>query len=124
MSHRGPSAQAPAAKLLLRAAVALSAAGAALSVGSGAAQAASALPGAGGVLGGTLHGAADGLGPVKHLKLDPLAGTGTDPLTNGLGTQVADFKPIGTQTLTGPLTDGASLSQLPVLGTASDVLPG
>ncbi|WP_050776793.1 hypothetical protein [Streptomyces sp. SPB074] len=57
-----------------------------------------------------------GLGGVTNLQLDPLAGTGTDPLANGVGTQVADFKPVGTTDLTGPVTSGASLAELPVAG--------
>ncbi|EFG65243.1 hypothetical protein SSBG_06058 [Streptomyces sp. SPB074] len=33
-----------------------------------------------------------------------------------MGTQVADFKPVGTTDLTGPVTSGASLAELPVAG--------
>ena len=33
-------------------------------------------------------------GPVAGLKPNPLAGTGVDPLDNGVGTQLADFKPL------------------------------
>jgi hypothetical protein len=105
---------------LLRTALALSAAGAALVTGAGAAQA-SQLSGA---LGGALEGVSSGIAPAKHLKLDPMAGTVADPLTNGVGTQIADFKPIGTKTVTGPLTDGDSLSELPLLGPVSNIVPG
>jgi hypothetical protein len=123
MSHRAPSTRRPAARLLVRAAIALSAAGTALAAGSSAAQAASAVPGVSGVLGGAAHGLGDSIGPVEHLKLNPMAGTTVNPLTNAVGTQIADFKPVGTQTLTGPLADGDSLSELPLLGGATHLLP-
>ncbi|MFD6751314.1 hypothetical protein, partial [Streptomyces anthocyanicus] len=42
-------------------------------------------------------------GPVEGLKPNPLAGTGVDPLDNGVGTQLADFKPLSSKALTGPL---------------------
>ncbi|MDI5967365.1 hypothetical protein POF50_012460 [Streptomyces sp. SL13] len=126
MSFRTPAAHAapkPASRALLRAALVLSAAGAALSVGAGASQAAQ-LPGAGGALTGAVSGLAESIGPVKHLRLDPLAGTPVDLLTNGVGTQIADFKPIGTRTLTQPITDGDSLSQLPLIGPLTALIPG
>jgi hypothetical protein len=63
------------------------------------------------------HSAGGALDPMSELQLDPLAGTGSDPLANGVGTQVADFKPLGTQALTGPLAQGASLSDLAPLPT-------
>ncbi|PWI43811.1 hypothetical protein [Streptomyces sp. ICBB 8177] len=119
MSFRTTSAS----RALLRTALALSAAGAALAAGAGAAQA-SQLPGADDVVGGTVQGLESGVSPVKHLQLDPLARTTVDPLTNGVGTQIADFKPVGTQTVTGPLTDGDSLSQLPLVGEVTNLLPG
>lgn len=64
------------------------------------------------------------LGPVKKLQLNPLAKTGVDPLDNALATQVADFKPVSTAAVTGPLAEGASLEELPVVGDAVDLLPG
>ncbi|WP_037912665.1 hypothetical protein [Actinacidiphila yeochonensis] len=66
---------------------------------------------------------AAGIAPVRDLKLDPLNNTTVDPLTNGLGTQVADFKPISTTSLTGPITDGGSLGTLPLVGTVTGLLP-
>ena len=33
-------------------------------------------------------------GSLAGLKPNPLAGTGVDPLDNGVGTQLADFKPL------------------------------
>ncbi|CAL2068895.1 MULTISPECIES: hypothetical protein [Streptomyces] len=57
-------------------------------------------------------------GPVAGLKPNPLAGTGVDPLDNGVGTQVADFKPVGSQMLTAPIAEAQSLGSLPVVGQA------
>ncbi|GAA3129903.1 hypothetical protein GCM10010521_15030 [Streptomyces rameus] len=55
-------------------------------------------------------------GPVAGLKPNPLAGTGVDPLDNGVGTQLADFKPVGSRTLTAPLAQARSLGSVPVVG--------
>ncbi|GAA1045192.1 hypothetical protein [Streptomyces murinus] len=55
-------------------------------------------------------------GPVAGLKPNPLAGTGVDPLDNGVGTQVADFKPVGSQMLTAPIAEARSLGSMPVVG--------
>lgn len=57
-------------------------------------------------------------GPVAGLKPNPLAGTGVDPLDNGVGTQLADFKPVGTQMLTAPLAQARSLGSVPLAGQA------
>ncbi len=67
---------------------------------------------------------ANGIGPVKHLTLDPLSNTGVDPLDNGVGSQVADFKPVSTGLVTDPVTHGGSLATLPVISTATALLPG
>ncbi|GAA2664807.1 hypothetical protein [Streptomyces lunalinharesii] len=122
---------------LLRAGLVVSAAGVALT--GGAAVAGAAAPAAGdtapqrtaddGLVGQALTRSVTGstgrgLGPVKDLKLDPMANTGVDPLANGLGTQVADFKPVSTTQLTDPVTKGGSLRDLPVTGTAMRLLPG
>ncbi|MEU5838421.1 hypothetical protein ABZ820_32790 [Streptomyces diacarni] len=65
---------------------------------------------------------------VNDLQLNPLANTGTDPLDNSVGTQIADFKPVSTAALTGPLARGASLGELPLVGpvtsTLTEALPG
>ncbi|MDF3298230.1 hypothetical protein [Streptomyces tropicalis] len=61
-------------------------------------------------------------GPVAGLKPNPLAGTGVDPLDNGVATQVADFKPIGSRMLTGPVTQAPSIGSIPVLGQATGLL--
>ncbi|MFG2886028.1 hypothetical protein ACGFYV_27650 [Streptomyces sp. NPDC048297] len=55
-------------------------------------------------------------GPVAALKPNPLAGTGVDPLDNGVGTQVADFKAVGSRMLTAPIAQAPSVGSLPVAG--------
>lgn len=57
-------------------------------------------------------------GPLAGLKPNPLAGTGTDPLDNGVATQLADFKPLSSQSLTRPMAEARSLGDVPVLGGA------
>ncbi|MFD9463895.1 hypothetical protein [Streptomyces sp. NPDC060027] len=61
-------------------------------------------------------------GPVEGLKPNPLAGTGVDPLDNGVGTQLADFKPLSSQALTGPLAQAPSVGSIPVLGQVTGLL--
>ncbi|MFE2538271.1 hypothetical protein [Streptomyces sp. NPDC059371] len=61
-------------------------------------------------------------GPVEGLKPNPLAGTGVDPLDNGVGTQVADFKPLTSKALTGPVAQAQSIGGIPVLGQATGLL--
>ncbi|MBQ1093999.1 hypothetical protein [Streptomyces sp. B93] len=63
-------------------------------------------------------------GPVAGLKPNPLAGTGVDPLDNGVGTQLADFQPLTSQTLTRPIAQAPSLGSVPVLGQVTGVLGG
>jgi ABC-type sugar transport system substrate-binding protein len=55
-------------------------------------------------------------GPVAGLKLDPLAGTGVDPLDNGIGTDLADFKPMTSQAPAGPVAQAQSIGSIPVVG--------
>jgi hypothetical protein len=55
-------------------------------------------------------------GPLANLKPNPLAGTGVDPLDNGVGTQVADFKPLNSRSLTRPVAQASSLGSVPVVG--------
>ncbi|CAL9298245.1 hypothetical protein [Streptomyces sp. SudanB182_2057] len=126
MKDRHASPQHSAAQ---RALVVLAAAGAALGAGAATASAAT-VPGTGVTYRPVDAGNIDpeaGLravtgivgyvtGPVTGLKPNPLAGTGVDPLDNGVGTQVADFQPVGTQTLTRPLAQARSLGSIPVLG--------
>ncbi|MGW5738195.1 MULTISPECIES: hypothetical protein [Streptomyces] len=122
-------------RALLRAGLTVTVAGTALGIG-GAATASAApaapaapasdnLPAAGeGMLVAVQEVAAGGIGPTKDLKLNPLAGTGVDPLDNAVGTSIADFKPVSTAPLTAPLAKGASLNDLPVVSTAAGLLPG
>ncbi|CAM5262419.1 hypothetical protein SSPIM334S_05160 [Streptomyces spiroverticillatus] len=126
-------------RTLLKAGLTVTAVGAALSAGAGAAQAAAPsvpLAGVGQALdefgtspgealtGAVTHSAAGGLGPAKNMRLDPLAGTEVDPLSNTVGTQVADFKPVSTGAATDPLAKGGGLKDLPVAGKVTSVLPG
>ncbi|MFF1913263.1 hypothetical protein ACFVYE_16835 [Streptomyces sp. NPDC058239] len=130
-------------RALLRAGLTVTAVGAALGAGGAAAQAAPLplVPAAGadssfGGVGeageatgsaatGTLgHSLENGIAPVTHLRLDPLAGTGVDPLDNSVGTQVADFKPLSTAAVTGPVAGGGALKDLPVVGQVTEVLHG
>jgi hypothetical protein len=131
-------------RALLRAGLTVTAAGAALGLAGAAAQAAQAaepaapasasdidtpLAGAGtaaanGLVGAVAHTVSGGVSPITKLQLDPLANTGTDPLDNAVGTQVADFKPLTTAVVTGPVTDGAALADLPVIGGATQLITG
>ncbi|MDH6225361.1 hypothetical protein [Streptomyces sp. MJP52] len=63
-------------------------------------------------------------GPVGALKPNPLAGTGVDPTDNGVGTQVSDFRPVTTQTLTDPLTQAETVNALPAVGQVTGLLGG
>ncbi|WP_326754431.1 hypothetical protein OH738_15045 [Streptomyces hirsutus] len=63
-------------------------------------------------------------GPVSGLKPNPLAGTGVDPLDNGVGTQVADFKPVDSRTVTRPVAQAQSVDGVPVVGRATGMLGG
>ncbi|USQ83156.1 hypothetical protein NFX46_04795 [Streptomyces phaeoluteigriseus] len=61
-------------------------------------------------------------GPLAGLKPNPLAGTGVDPLDNGVGTQLADFQPLTSQALTGPVAQAQSIGSIPVLGQVTGLL--
>jgi hypothetical protein len=54
--------------------------------------------------------------PLADLKPNPLAGTGVDPLDNGVATQLADFKPLSSRTLTRPVAQAESIGGVPVAG--------
>ncbi|MCX2185610.1 hypothetical protein [Streptomyces sp. SKN60] len=120
-SHAAPRTSRRSA--LLKAGLTVTAAGAAL-LGAGAA--AQAAEGVGVPLpvdsltktdgAAALEGVGHGVAPLTRLQLDPLANTGVDPLDNGLGTQVADFKPVGTNMATDLVTKGGALADLPVAG--------
>lgn len=130
----------PRRRTLLRAGLTVTAVGAALGAGGAAAQAAplplvqatgtdtslgEATEAAGGAVTGAVGQSLDnGIAPVTHLRLDPLAGTGVDPLDNVVGTQIADFKPLSTGLVTDPVTSGGALKDLPVVGQAVGALHG
>jgi hypothetical protein len=61
-------------------------------------------------------------GPVAGLKPNPLAGTGVDPLDNGVATQLADFQPLASRALTGPIAEAQSIGSIPVLGQVTTLL--
>ncbi|MFI2208847.1 hypothetical protein [Streptomyces sp. NPDC020141] len=82
-----------------------------------------ALGGPGGGAVGAVNNSVSGLGHVTSLQLNPLANTGVDPLANAVGTQVADFKPISTELVTGPLSRGGALKDLPLIGPVVKGLP-
>ncbi|MFG3284903.1 hypothetical protein [Streptomyces sp. NPDC048111] len=119
-------------RALLRAGLTITAAGAALAGAGQAAQAAPAHTTGQSATVTDLAAAAQGVtgavghvfGPAKGLRLDPLANTGVDPLTNGVGTQIADFQPVSTTAVTGVVTSGAAVGDLPVVGAVTGLLPG
>ncbi|MFD9411481.1 hypothetical protein ACFWBN_31280 [Streptomyces sp. NPDC059989] len=102
---------APSASSRLRSAgLTVSMAGAALAMAAGGAQAGELdVPAA-------LAGVTD---PIANLKVNPLAHTGVDPLDNGVGTRVADFPAVGTGMVTGILTQGPSVGELPAAAASS-----
>ncbi|MFJ9628653.1 hypothetical protein ACIQPR_02720 [Streptomyces sp. NPDC091280] len=63
-------------------------------------------------------------GPVAGLKPNPLAGTGVDPLDNGVATQLADFQPLASRALTGPVAEAQSIGSMPVVGQVTGLLNG
>ncbi|CAM5692333.1 hypothetical protein [Streptomyces aurantiogriseus] len=117
-----------------RALIALATAGAALGAGAGTAAAAAepVLDGARTRPASLGHVAPQGptgavghvTGPVSRLRPNPLAGTGVDPLDNGVGTQIADFRPLTSKDLTGPVAQAESVGAIPVVGPAAGSLGG
>ncbi|MEU1378265.1 hypothetical protein ABZ442_32135 [Streptomyces triculaminicus] len=73
-----------------------------------------------------LRKAVEGLSPVvKQFKYHPLAGTAVDPLNNAASTQILDFKPVSTASLTAPITTRGQIGDLPVAGQVlQTLLPG
>ncbi|MFI8369156.1 hypothetical protein [Streptomyces sp. NPDC085466] len=121
----------PRRSALLKAGLTVTAAGAAVFGAGAGAQAVAPVPlpvdslsrtDAGAAGAGALTGVTHGLGPLTRLQLDPLAKTGVDPLANGVGTQVADFKPVGTGLVTDHLTQGGAVADLPVAGPLTQKL--
>ncbi|MCX5405035.1 hypothetical protein OHA37_14210 [Streptomyces sp. NBC_00335] len=106
--HAAPKAPLP--KALRTAGLTFSMAGAALAMAAGGAQAGELdVPAA-------LAGVSD---PISNLKVNPLAHTGVDPLDNGVATKVADFPSVGTGMVTGILTQGPSVGELPTAAVSS-----
>ncbi|WP_371676986.1 hypothetical protein [Streptomyces sp. NBC_01276] len=100
----------PSPKRLRAAGLTLSMAGAALAMAAGAAQAGELdVPAA-------VAGVAN---PIGNLKVNPLAHTGVDPLDNGVATKVADFPSVGTGMVTGILTQGPSVKEIPETAVSS-----
>ncbi|MEU6982943.1 hypothetical protein ABZ946_05915 [Streptomyces sp. NPDC046324] len=127
---RHKQSRTPGRVALLKAGLTATAAGAAVLAMGATAQAAPAAPlplpvgslagsDAVAALGATGHA----VGPLTSLQLDPLANTGVDPLDNGIGTQVADFKPVGTNLVTDHVTKGGGLDDLPLVGEVTGLLP-
>ncbi|MEU7131996.1 hypothetical protein [Streptomyces sp. NPDC046261] len=72
-----------------------------------------------------LQKSVQGLAPVvQTFKYHPLAATPVDPLNNGARAQVADFKPVGTQMVTSPVTTRGQVGDLPLVGQALGALQG
>ena len=53
-------------------------------------------------------------GPVAGFKPNPLAGTGVDPLDNGVA--LGDSHPIASRALLGPVAQAQSIGSMPVVG--------
>ncbi|MFE4977784.1 hypothetical protein ACFRAR_37480 [Kitasatospora sp. NPDC056651] len=111
--------------------------GAAVLLGAGSAQAATtpgeAAPGqatlaktdVGQALNGTTSGLGYGIAPLKSLRLDPWANSSADFLDNGAALQPDQGLPeVGTGTLTGPLSAGGGVKDLPLVGGLTGLLPG
>ncbi|MFF1478625.1 hypothetical protein ACFVYD_13815 [Streptomyces sp. NPDC058301] len=128
-------------RVLLRAGLTATAAGAALAGAAGAAQAAApgptelvgqAVADVGATVDGSTRsvtgdlsaGLTNSLAPAKTLSLNPFAKTPVDPLDNAVGTQIADFKPISTAMATAPLHESGALKDFPPAGAATRLLPG
>ncbi|MDN3272182.1 hypothetical protein [Streptomyces sp. MA15] len=106
--------KAPRTSAVRRGTAVLAAAGVALGVGAAAASAAEArlLP----------DDAGQVVGTVADLKPNPLAGTGVDPLDNGVATQVADFRAVDSREVTGPVAQAESVDGIPGVALATDAL--
>lgn len=74
--------------------------------------------------GSLLDGTGRAVGTVADLRPNPLAGTGVDPLDNGVGTQVADFRAVDSREVTGPVAQAPSVGGIPVAGRAAEALRG
>ncbi|MFC8423684.1 hypothetical protein ACFUN7_22895 [Streptomyces sp. NPDC057236] len=106
--------KAPKTPTARRALTVLATAAATLGAGASAASAADS--------GTLLDDARGSVSALADLKPNPLAGTGVDPLDNGVGTQVADFAPVNSREVTGPVAQARSVGGVPVVGQAMDAL--
>ncbi|MGW2252262.1 hypothetical protein ACWCXH_18960 [Kitasatospora sp. NPDC001660] len=116
----------------------VAAVGTAVLLGAGSAQAATtAHPAPGGspatlaktdvgqALKGTTSGLGYGVAPIKGLRLDPWANSSADVLNNGATVQPDQgLAPVGTGTVTNPLSAGGGVKDLPLVGGLTGVLPG
>ncbi|MFJ9693337.1 hypothetical protein [Kitasatospora sp. NPDC101183] len=76
-------------------------------------------------LNGTTSGLGYGVAPIKSLRLDPWANSSADVLNNGATVKPDQgLAPVGTDLLTGPLSAGGGVKDLPLVGGLSGVLPG
>ncbi|MFE5579947.1 hypothetical protein [Kitasatospora sp. NPDC056531] len=76
-------------------------------------------------LNGTTAGLGYGVAPIKSLRLDPWANSSADVLNNGATVQPDQgLAPVGTGTLTGPLSAGGGVKDLPLVGGLTGTLPG
>ncbi|MGW2373607.1 MULTISPECIES: hypothetical protein [Kitasatospora] len=76
-------------------------------------------------LNGTTAGLGYGVAPIKSLRLDPWANSSADVLNNGATVQPDQgLAPVGTGALTGPLSAGGGVKDLPLVGGLAGVLPG
>lgn len=64
--------------------------------------------------------------PLRKLRLDPLAASSADPLSNAVALQPdgPGDMPVSTTAVTGSLSQGGGLDSLPVVNQLSGVLPG
>ncbi|ARF79815.1 hypothetical protein ACIG0C_31905 [Kitasatospora aureofaciens] len=76
-------------------------------------------------LNGTTTGLGYGVAPIKSLRVDPWANSSADVLNNGATIQPDQgLAPVGTGMLTGPLSAGGGVKDLPLVGGLTGVLPG
>jgi hypothetical protein len=64
--------------------------------------------------------------PAKDFRLDPLAASKADPLSNGVALQPDSpgAAPVSTTGVTNGLSNGGGLGSLPLVGAAAGLLPG
>lgn len=79
-------------------------------------------PALSGLTGATSHAVT----PVKTMRLDPLAASSADPLSNAVALQPdrPGDVPVSTALATDSLSRGGGLDSLPVVGQVSGLLPG